>query len=244
MPRTTDVEGMARELAGNWKRFESFAWHARPDHHSEQWALVYTHNRDSGLLDQSNAHAIEKELSRFEGRTVRFESHNHWAHGHVDGFAIRVYRRNGQITRAFRAYAELVQSLEDYPILDESDYSAREHEAATKGIEDVGGRVARRDDWILPEDWESQVWDWLGEHEQRELENRDDQGAYPSEDAMRRAFDDLGYRREGMRRCDDCGEWCQDHEMIPGPIDDGFWTREQSEHSEDCHWSASRAGRI
>ena len=89
----------------------------------EEWAIVYTHNRDSDLLDQSNADAIDKALAPFtEGDSpdVRAEHHGHWACGWIDGYAIRVYR-NGQITEAFRAYHALAARLADYPVLDEED---------------------------------------------------------------------------------------------------------------------------
>ena len=58
------------------------------------WSIVYTHNRDSGLLDQCNAEVIAESLKPFseaEDPDVVFESHSHWAVGHVDGFSIRVY---------------------------------------------------------------------------------------------------------------------------------------------------------
>src|ERR1017187_1225353 len=50
------LEDAAREAAGNWKRFESFCWFRERDlDDPENWAIIYTHNRDSRLLDQSNA---------------------------------------------------------------------------------------------------------------------------------------------------------------------------------------------
>ncbi len=75
----------------------------------KNWSIVYTHNRDSGLLDQSNAEVIARALTHFttgDNADVVFESHAHWAVGHVDGFSIRVYR-DGEITDAFRTYHAL-----------------------------------------------------------------------------------------------------------------------------------------
>ena len=92
------------------------------------WAVIYTQNRDSGLLDQSNAAVIEKALQPFsdgDDPDVVFESHSHWAVGHVDGFSIRVFK-DREITEAFAKYHELAERIADYPILDESDYSERE----------------------------------------------------------------------------------------------------------------------
>ena len=116
----------------------------------------------------------------------------HWAVGWIDGYAIRVFR-DGQITDAFKAYHELSAQLADYPILDEEDYSNREYEATLENIADAAWRL--KGDYDLPDGWESQVFSWLWDHEQRELENRDDQGGYPSEEALQRAFEALGFPR-------------------------------------------------
>jgi len=56
-----DLETAAREARGNWQKFDCFGWHDRPED-CEEWAIVYTHNRDSDLLDQSNADAIDEAL--------------------------------------------------------------------------------------------------------------------------------------------------------------------------------------
>ena len=129
-----ELEAAAQAAAGNWRKFDSFAWHRRPDD-AETWAIFYTHHRDSGILDQSNAAAIETALTPFtEGDDVVFESHFHWAVGHIDGFSIRVYRR-GQITEAFEAYHGLAERLANYGVLDESDYSSREYRL--RGIQAV-----------------------------------------------------------------------------------------------------------
>ena len=56
----------------------------------DNWAIIYTHNRDSGLLDQSNADAIAEAMEPFtdgDDPDVVMESHDHWAVGHVDGFS-------------------------------------------------------------------------------------------------------------------------------------------------------------
>lgn len=123
------IEEAAKQAAGNHKRFECFAWFRRPDD-SEDWAIIYTHNRDSGPLDLSNGEVIAEALAPFadsDPADVVFESHNHWAVGHVDGFSIRVYR-DGEITEAFRAYHALAVREADYPILDDEHYSNKQAE--------------------------------------------------------------------------------------------------------------------
>jgi hypothetical protein len=188
------LEEAAKDLAGNWQRFTSFVWfreHEIDD--PESWAIVYTHNRDSGLLDQSNADQIAEameSLTEGDDPDVVFESHDHWAVGHVDGLSIRVYR-NGRITEAFKAYHDLAESLANYPMLDEEDYCRREHEATLDSITDAAWRL--KHEYDLPEGWEGVVFSWLSNHRQRAVENRDDQGGYPEEFDLRDAFDALGY---------------------------------------------------
>ncbi|MCH7686441.1 MAG: hypothetical protein IH899_07140, partial [Planctomycetes bacterium] len=158
-----DLQGAAEQAAGNWRKFQCFVWYRDEIQDAENWAIVYSHNRDSGLLDQSNASVIEKMLEPFteaadEDPDVVMESHNHWACGWIDGFSIRVFR-DGQITDAFRKYHEPAERLAEYPILDEEDYSNREYEATVTNIADAAWRL--KDDYELPEDWQYEAYGWL-----------------------------------------------------------------------------------
>lgn len=192
---TLTLEDAAQKAAGNWQRFDSFVWFRDRDlDDADQWAIVYTHNRDSGLLDQSNASVIAKAMAPFtegDDPTVVNERHSHWAVGHVDGFSMRVFDGNGEITEAFKKYHELAEAMDGYPILDESDYSERELEATLENIEDAAWRL--KNEFELPEGWVWSVYDWLSENRSGEIENRDDQGGYPSEVAMREAFETLNF---------------------------------------------------
>jgi hypothetical protein len=138
------IEEAVTQAVGNWKRFSCFCWdRLREIDDPDNWGILYTHNRDSGLLDQSNAANIAEALKPFsetENPDLVFESHSHWAVGHVDGFSIRV-RRNGRITDAFRAYHSLSRLLAQYPILDESAYAEKELEATLENIADAAWRL-------------------------------------------------------------------------------------------------------
>jgi hypothetical protein len=195
-----DLESSAKELAGNWQSFDCFSWHRKCDLESpEDWAIIYTHHRDSGLRDQSNAEVIAEAMQPFttgNDPDVVFESHRHWAVGHVDGFSIRVYRRGrrgrrGKITEAFRTWHDLQTRLADYPVLDEDDHFSRYYEATIENIADAAWRLKR--DYDLPRGWAVEVYHWLADHDDSEIEDTDDRGGYPSEDALRRAFTALGY---------------------------------------------------
>ncbi len=161
-----NLESTAHELAGNWRKFDSFGWHDRPADCYE-FAIVYTNNRDSDVLSESNAHAISEALEPYMGDDVYSEHHNHWACGWIDGFSIRVYR-DGKITDAFRTYYELMARLEDYPVLDEDDYLRRESEA-------------------IDESWAN----WAGSDFRRALEARFDgvDFNWPDDDTFRTFFD-------------------------------------------------------
>lgn len=193
---TQEIEAAAKKAAGNWQRFECFVWMRAdeiPD--AEQWAIIYTHNRDSGLLDQSNAAAIEKALESFtdgDDPDVVIESHGHWAVGHVDGFSVRVFR-NDEITNAFQVYHELAERMDNYPILDESDYSERETEATLENIADAA--YSLKHEFALPEGWVTDAFSWFWENCASAVENCDDRGGYPSEDDLRQSFEALKYEK-------------------------------------------------
>lgn len=191
------LEEAANESAGNWRKFDCFVWWREdeldsPDH----WMIHYLHHRDSGLLDQSNAEQISKALAPFtegDDPDVVEESHSHWAVGHIDGFSMRVFK-DGEITKAFRTFHGLMESLAAYPILDDEDFSNREYEATVENIVDAAWRL--RDEYDLPENWQYEVYGWLSDHECSEIECTGDQGGYPSEDSLRRAMDALFERIE------------------------------------------------
>jgi hypothetical protein len=141
-----DVEVAARETAGNWRKFDSFAWGGRPEC-ADECALIYLSHRDSHVLDKSNEAVILDALSEFTGRIddpddvggsdVETQSHNHWAVGHIDGVVIRCIR-DGKATAAFKALHELAMCLTEHPVLDEDDFSDRECEAKSEDWDDYG----------------------------------------------------------------------------------------------------------
>jgi hypothetical protein len=182
---STDVETAAKELAGNWRKFESFHWHsdARPAD-ADNCAIVYLSNRDADCLTESNAAAIKDALSEFtgwmadpiDGSTfdVEEQSHNHWAVGHVDGIVIRCIGPDGKVTPAFRVLYELAEKLDGYPVLDEDDFSERESDAADEAWEFYGAsdfrsalrKLAPHHDELLgaiPDDHLRTIWEKIAE---------------------------------------------------------------------------------
>lgn len=197
---TIDLETLTNEAqaaAGNWQRFESFAWHDKPDH-PEDWVIYYTSHRDSGLLAKSNEVQIDEIFESYldlDPELVREEYHNHWAVGYTQGYAIRVYDPNTrQITEPFKKLCEIQDSLEDYPILNEEHYSEQELEATLENLEQVAWRYDKTD-W--PKDWVSDLYSYFSEHDSRAIENgSDDQGGWPSDEHLAAAIEGLGWRVE------------------------------------------------
>ena len=189
-----DLEAAAQAAVGNWKTFEYHAWYRADDlTDADNWCVVFTHHRDSGLLDQSNAVAIKAALDTFtKGKNpdLAAEHHDHWMCGWMEGFSIRVFKR-GRITTAFRRWHELAQRLDRCSVLNEQDYSRREYEATLQNLPDAAWRL--RQEYDLPEGWEPVVYDWLAGNDDDAVENRDDRGGYPSEEQLRAAFGALGY---------------------------------------------------
>lgn len=163
------LEDAAKQSAGNWKHFESFAWGRSSDlDDPDRWAIFYTHNRDSDTLEESNARAIAKDMKPYlDGKgalkksdpDVVPEDHAHWAVGWVEGYSIRVFNKKNQITPAFRKYHELQEKIAEYPVLDENDYSEREleekYQMAEATIRSEGRDLVKE---RAPKDWPDRVW--------------------------------------------------------------------------------------
>ena len=81
--------------------------------------------------------------------------------------------------------------MEEYPSLDEHDYSERESDAAYENVGEAAWRL--KNEFSLPDDWQDDVYNWLSEHREHALENTSDEGGCPSESDLQAAFENLGY---------------------------------------------------
>ena len=100
---------------------------------------------------------------------------------------------NANIPGLLRENGVLALPMDCYPILDEEDYGRRESEATVENIVDAAWRV--KDEYELSDDWQYEVYGWLSENDCGEVENTDDQGGYPSDEALRKAFEALGFQQ-------------------------------------------------
>lgn len=86
----------------------------------------FAHHRGSDCLTESNFAAALRALGG-ESETVRVIRESHWAVGWVEWIAI-----HESDTRAIRNAEKLNASLEDYPALDDDDWSEREQNEANR----------------------------------------------------------------------------------------------------------------
>lgn len=177
-----DYQKLAEEAVKETAGLKDFSYSGEVDL-GGTWAITFSVNRDSGILEQSNYATIKGDLEKRFPKDVSDERFNHWAVGWVDHLLVRMLDKQGKVTKAGIASLEWQERLESYPVVDEEDYSRMELEATFENIKFEGG---------LDEDTAQKVYDWLSEHESRELESSDDKGAYPSKEAIERALKGLG----------------------------------------------------
>jgi len=189
-----DLRDLAEDLVGNWRKWDSFAWFDdREDR--EEYCIVYTHNRDSGLIDQSNHRCMVEELKPFleeDNPDIEIQRHNHFLVGWVEGFVIKVYQDSGELTPAFAKCAEMLLAIEEHPILNEDDHSSLQCEVEWENFERQAKYVAGNFNEDLTEDLMSAAYDWLKENHENEFEDTDDKGAWIGGDLMREAFLAIG----------------------------------------------------
>ena len=87
------------------------------------WYGVIGQSRDADALERANFATALKQLGG-EGADVRVESFGHWAVGWVEEIYVRPGSAAENVARAIH------QQLENYPALDDDDYSREEAEEA------------------------------------------------------------------------------------------------------------------
>ena len=178
-----DYEDIAREYLDKHEAFYSHS--GLPAHVTDpdNWICVMESADLYGatLLDKSNFEVLSDDLFK------RFPDDTAW--GAEGCLAVRAFR-DGKLTEACREGLEAAIFVEEqYPVLDDEDYSRRQYEAGLENISYVGS-VA----YEAPDDWPAQVFSWLWDNDQEALDYRDEEDGYaPSEDAVNRAIIYLGF---------------------------------------------------
>jgi hypothetical protein len=103
---------------------------------SGDWLVSYGRHRDSDLLTQSNWHTfieLLNELGKEDAYTI--ERENHWAVGWVEYILI-----NPKCKEAIALAEDVQRRLNDYPVLNEDDWSERESDARHEYWCEHGGK--------------------------------------------------------------------------------------------------------
>lgn len=180
--KTTDYQAEAEQAVKDTANLQNFSYRGEVDL-GRTWAITFSKHRDSGLLQQSNFDTVKADLEKRFPKDVSDERFDHWAVGWIDHLLVRMLDKKGKVTKAGKAALEWKNREEDYPVLDEEDYSRRELEATFENIKNTGD---------LDESNAQQVYDWLSQHDRGAVENRDDQGGSPSEEQIETALKALG----------------------------------------------------
>ena len=99
------------------------------------WFIAAAQTRDSDCLERSNFRSFKQALNELQAvkdwqgefTPVAVESFSHWAVGWCEYLLI-----DPECTEAVKLAEELRESLEDYPVLDEHDFSQLEQDEASE----------------------------------------------------------------------------------------------------------------
>ena len=111
---------------------EPFRWRSSSNYGGQDlsnYFCVLGRSRDSGLLETSNWEVGQTEFKQFDSGWEVF-GFNHWAVGWIDELMVHEDAPEAVLILA----ANIHSQLQDYPILDEEDYSRREFEAEEEAI--------------------------------------------------------------------------------------------------------------
>jgi hypothetical protein len=105
---------------------------------------LYTITRDSDLLDNCNMEYIKAELPECE--TVQYLTFNHWACGWIETCFIHMADGESLIKAD-----KIKEQLDNYPVLDEDDYSNKQYEAMDNNIQQAIKEYSFEDDNLTDE---------------------------------------------------------------------------------------------
>lgn len=184
------IETVDQTDQANWEKWSNYCPYDSPP---ANWCIKHLSVRNSGeLLPESNMAAVEKAFAPFfaDGTAEKITEGSSLV-GPIDGVAFAVVL-NGRLAPVAEVWNTLARRYQQYPILDDEDYSNRELDACE---EYIAGELTRcgysgADEGKL--DAACSVYRWLSDNGyDSELENIDDTGAAPSDDAITEALQGL-----------------------------------------------------
>jgi hypothetical protein len=113
-----------KEIVSNpsgWDSLDNYAG-AIPE---PEWLCLLTQSRDSDCLTESNFRSALRELGG-ESDNVSIDRFGHWACGWWESLSVRAGSPEHEKAK------EIADKLEDYPVVDEDDFSELEDETAQR----------------------------------------------------------------------------------------------------------------
>jgi len=106
----------------------------------DDYYIIYTHHRDSGIVDESNWRSIIKHL---DGKNIKYENvrFSHWCVGWIEELLVK-----DDDADAIEAGEDIQKQLAKYPIFNEDDYSELESEEVNKLVERIRDEINDLDD--------------------------------------------------------------------------------------------------
>ena len=145
------VWGLGSDFMQKWSRSENYIGETYYDY----YVLLYR-TRDSGLVEESNFWSALKTLNG-ESKTVKVVRAKHWLCGWVEMILIHESDKE-----SIDKGNEIEKALENYPILDEDDFFARESEKREELIEElrkvIGNNATDEEIWEMAECYVSYEW--------------------------------------------------------------------------------------
>lgn len=150
------------------------------------WTLgpVIEH-RDSDLLTQSNSAQIKAFLEGREDFNEQWEIVRYSCSlvGWRDHLSYKVLDIKGEVTEIAKEIDGIYTHMRNvYPVLDEEDWSEREYDSTLDSIREQASYCGLIDN--APDGFEYEIYRWLSENADSELEAHDGFGAYPSEESI------------------------------------------------------------
>lgn len=206
------IEDAAKHYAGIWGSVFSY-WSEYngldyTEEDLERYGFYFTYGDyvRSDLVYRSNHEVMAAELRKYK-------DFNTFYRGYANYFIIPVYTPKGRITACFRRFYEMLEAIDEYPLLDEEHHSRLCEQVALENITDAMGYALR--DYVLPSDaaeqligqwYESEVYNDYGES------GADGEGFYPTDEELVQWADELCWRKNeestadyAMRIAPHCG---------------------------------------
>lgn len=117
--------------------------------------ILYSHHRDSDILNESNYQTIKKQFIDLNG-VIEICS-NHWAVGWVETILI-----HKSAEETIEKGIEILERLSDYPVLDERDLSNREYDLAYEYSNDIMNEIDNAQGYFCSGYWvDEDIPDWM-----------------------------------------------------------------------------------